>query len=174
MNSSANVLHARQRCSGTGLDAAVRARLVGPGKPVLVRDIRVDSPIRWSQFGDARSRLWTIDGTLLSNFHLFAGIKSGEHVFLQIKGRAERKGEGLLFNAQMSELEVQELIVDATRLGCGPCHCQQPTPSEIRRMVLAEIQGGTLSYALFYAPAKHYFGRDRASVEQIFQGLSAP
>jgi hypothetical protein len=177
--------------------------LVEPGKPVLVKDIRVDSPIRWSQFGDARSRLWTIDGTLLNNFHLFADIKSGEHVFLQAKGRAERKGEGLLFNAQMSELEVQELIVDAIRgsdavnviasnlrpakFGARPgfrfdLNFESGSGTQMgnrgglkyRAMVLAEIQGGTLSYALFYAPAEHYFGRDRASVEQIFSGLSAP
>jgi hypothetical protein len=179
------------------------APLVEPGKPVLVKDISIDSPIRWSQFGDARSRLWTIDGTLLNNFHLFADIKNGEHVFLEAKGRAERKGEGLLFNAQMSELEVQELIVDAIRgsdavnvsasnlrpakFGARPgfrfdLNFESGSGTQMgnrgglkyRAMVLAETQGGTLSYALFYAPAEFYFGRDQASVEQIFSRLLAP
>jgi hypothetical protein len=179
------------------------APLVEPGKPVLIKDISIDSPIAWSQFGDARSRLWTIDGTLLNNFHVFADIKSGEHVFLNPKGRAERKGEGLLFNAQMSELEVRELIVDAIRgsdavnvtasnlrpakFGARPgfrfdLNFESGSGTEMgnrgglkyRAMVLAETQGGTLSYALFYAPTEYYFGRDQAHVEQIFSRISAP
>ena len=179
------------------------AAVVEPGKPVVIKDLGVSPQIRWNQFGDARSRVWTLDGGLLNSLRMVADVKPGEHIFLATRGRAERRGEGLLYKAQMSELEVQELFVDALRgYGGANVTASNLRPSKLgarkgfrfdlsfesgsglsignrgglkyKAMVLAEIQGDTLSYLYFDAPAEFYFDRDKATVERIFASVSAP
>jgi hypothetical protein len=173
------------------------------GKPVAVKDLSLTSTIPWNQFGDSRMRLWTIDGGMLNSLRVFADIKGGEHIFLAPKGRAERKGEGLLFRSDMSELDVQELIVDALKSydavnvrasGLRPAKFGSRAGFrfdvefesgsglslgnrgglQYKALVLAETQAGNLSYLYFDAPAEYYFDRDKAAVEQIFSSLSAP
>jgi hypothetical protein len=179
------------------------APLVEPGKPVLVKDLSLASPLRWSQFGDARNRFWTIDGSILNGLRIFADVKPGEHIFLEPKGRQERKGEGLLFRAEMSELEVQELLADALKnYGAINVRTRNLRPAKFgarpgfrfdisfergsglalegrgglkyQGMVLAETAGGTLSYLYFDAPAEYYFPREQANVEKIFNSVIAP
>lgn len=179
------------------------APIVEPGKPVLIKDLSLSTSLRWNQFGDSRMRLWTIDGAMLNDLRIFADIKAGEHVFLAAKGRVERRGEGLLFRADMSELEVQELLVDALkRYDAVNVSASGLRPAKLgnragfrfelsfesgsglslgnrgglkyKAMVLAETQGGTLSYLYFDAPAEFYFERDKAAVEQIFANVAAP
>lgn len=179
------------------------APIVEPGTAVQVKDLSLRTSLRWNQFGDSRMRLWTLDGGMLNDLRIFADIKPGEHVFLAAKGRAERRGEGLLFRADMSELEVQELFVDAlSRYDAVNVSASGLRPAKLgnragfrfelsfesgsglslgnrgglkyKAMVLAETQGGTLSYLYFDAPAEFYFDRDKAAVEQIFATASAP
>ncbi len=179
------------------------APIIEPGKVVQVKDMSLSTDRRWNQFGDSRMRLWTLDGSMLNDLRIFADIKSGEHLFLAAKGRAERHGEGLLFRADMSELEVQELFVDALkRYDAVNVSARGLRPAKLGNragfrfelsfesgsglslgnrgglkysaMVLAETQGGTLSYLYFDAPAEFYFERDKAAVEQIFATVAAP
>ena len=179
------------------------APIIEPGKVVQIKDLSLSTSQRWNQFGDSRMRLWTIDGGMLNDLRIFADIKPGEHLFLAAKGRAERHGEGLLFRADMSELEVQELFVDALkRYDAVNVSASGLRPAKLgnragfrfelnfesgsglslgnrgglkyQAMVLAETQGGTLSYLYFDAPAEYYFERDRAAVEQIFTSVTAP
>ena len=179
------------------------APIIEPGQVVKVKDMSLSSSLRWNQFGDSRIRLWTIDGSMLNDLRIFADIKSGEHLFLAQKGRAERRGEGLLFRADMSELEVQELFVDALkRYDAVNVSASGLRPAKLgnragfrfelefesgsglslgnrgglkyKAMVLAETQGGTLSFLYFDAPAEYYFDRDKAAVEKIFATTSAP
>ena len=179
------------------------APIIEPGKVVQIKDLSLSTSQRWNQFGDSRMRLWTIDGGMLNDLRIFADIKPGEHLFLAAKGRAERHGEGLLFRADMSELEVQELFVDALkRYDAVNVSASGLRPAKLgtragfrfelsfesgsglslgnrgglqyKAMVLAETQGGTLSYLYFDAPAEFYFERDKAAVEQIFSTVTAP
>jgi len=179
------------------------APIIEPGQVVKVKDLGLSSSLRWNQFGDSRIRLWTIDGSMLNDLRIFADIKSGEHLFLAPKGRAERRGEGLLFRADMSEIEVQELFVDALkRYDAVNVSASGLRPAKLgnragfrfelafesgsglslgnrgglkyKAMVLAETQGSTLSFLYFDAPAEFYFDRDKAAVEQIFATVSAP
>lgn len=179
------------------------APIVEPGNVVKIKDISLSSGQRWNQFGDSRMRLWTIDGSMLNDLRIFVDIKPGEHIFLAPKGRAERRGEGLLFRADMSELEVQELFVDALkRYDAVNVSADGLRPAKLgnragfrfelnfesgsglslgnrgglkyKAMVLAETQGSTLSFLYFDAPAEFYFDRDKAAVEQIFATASAP
>jgi len=179
------------------------APIIEPGQVVKVKDLGLSSSLRWNQFGDSRIRLWTIDGSMLNDLRIFADIKSGEHLFLAPKGRAERRGEGLLFRADMSEIEVQELFVDALkRYDAVNVSASGLRPAKLgnragfrfelafesgsglslgnrgglkyKAMVLAETQGSTLSFLYFDAPAEFYFDRDKAAVEQIFTTVSAP
>ncbi len=179
------------------------APIIEPGQVVKVKDLSLSSSLRWNQFGDSRIRLWTIDGGMLNDLRIFADIKSGEHLFLAPKGRAERRGEGLLFRADMSEIEVQELFVDALkRYDAVNVSASGLRPAKLgnragfrfelafesgsglslgnrgglkyKAMVLAETQGGTLSFLYFDAPSEFYFDRDKAAVEQIFATVSAP
>jgi hypothetical protein len=185
------------------LSACGVAPVVEIGKPIQVRDLSVIATKRLNQFGDSRSRLLTLDGFMLNDLRLFADIKPGEHVFLVPRGRAERRGEGLLYRAEMSELDVQELFVDAVK-GSGAANVVadglRPAKFGARKgfrfdlsfeagsgismggrsglryrgVVLAEVQNQTLSYVYFDAPEEHYFKRDAAMIEQIFQNLQAP
>lgn len=175
---------------------------VGPGAPVKVKSITLSTPITWNQFGDTRMRIWTVDGFSLNALRVLSDIKPGETLFLEPRGRKERRGEGLLFRAGMSELEVQELFVDALKSADAvDVKASGLRPSafgarsgfrfelsfangaalamgtrgglKMQGMVLAETQGDTLSFLMFLAPEEFYFGRDQAAVEQIFTSLQA-
>jgi hypothetical protein len=191
-------------CAMVGMVAACGvAPVVEIGKPIKVRDLSVVANKRLNQFGDSRSRLLTLDGFMLNDIRLFADVKSGEHVFLLPRGRAERRGEGLLYRAEMSELDVQELFVDALKSnnavdvraenlrpaafgarkgfrfdlsfasGSG-LSMQGRSGLRYRAMVLAEVQNQTLSFIYYDAPEEHFFKRDQAMVEDMFQKLVAP
>lgn len=175
---------------------------VGPAAPVKVKSMTLSTPITWNQFGDTRMRIWTVDGFSLNALRVLSDIKPGETLFLEPRGRKERRGEGLLFRAGMSELEVQELFVDALKSADAvDVKASQLRPSpfgarpgfrfelsfangaalamgtrgglKMQGMVLAETQGDTLSFLMFLAPEEFYFGRDQAAVEQIFSSLQA-
>lgn len=181
--------------SGCGI-----ASTVGPGAPVKVKNMTLSTPITWNQFGASRMRIWTVDGFSLNALRVLSDIKPGETLFLEPRGRLERRGEGLLFRAGMSELEVQELFVDALKSADAvDVKASQLRPSsfgarpgfrfelrytngaglamgtrgglKMRGMVLAETQEDTLSFLMFLAPEEFYFGRDQAAVEQIFSRL---
>ena len=180
---------------GCGISATV-----GAGAPVQVKSMTLSTPITWNQFGNTRMRIWTVDGFSLNALRVLSDIKPGETLFLEPRGRLERRGEGLLFRAGMSELEVQELFVDALKsadavdvkaanlrpaaFGARPGFRFEISYAngaglamgtrgglKMQGMVLAETQGDTLSFLMFLAPQEFYFGRDQKAVEQIFTSL---
>ena len=192
---SAGVLLLLMLLQGCGVSATV-----GAGAPVKVKSMTLSTPITWNQFGDTRMRIWTVDGFSLNALRVLSDIKPGETLFLEPRGRRERRGEGLLFRAGMSELEVQELFVDALKSADAvdvKASNLRPSPFgarpgfrfeisyangaglamgtrgglKMRGMVLAENQGDSLSFLMFLAPEEFYFGREQKSVEQIFSSL---
>jgi hypothetical protein len=185
------------------LSACGVAPIVEIGEPIKVRDLSVSTTKRLNQFGDSRSRLLTMDGFMLNDIRIFADIKAGEHVFLLPRGRVERRGEGLIFRSEMTELEVQDLFVDAVKAnGAVNVKAENLRPAKFgarkgfrfdlsfeagsgisiggqsglryKGVVLAETQNQTLSFVYFDAPEEHYFKRDQAMVENMLQNLVAP
>lgn len=163
---------------------------VRPGEAVTLGELTLTSPLGWSQRGYGRERYWTIDGPALNSIAIFQNVREGEHLLLLPRGR--RRDEGAIFRAAMSEAEVQELFADALQAlglvnvsasGLRPApfgsrpgfrfELSYDTPRGLtyRGLVLAEIDGGTLSYLVYDAPAEHYFERDVASVETLLGSL---
>jgi hypothetical protein len=171
---------------------ACTSALIKPGQLIRIQDLSVQSPVAWTQFGSGRSRTWTRDGPALNSLMLVDGIKDREHVFLQTRTRQMRKGEGALYRAGMTDIEVVELLADGLQsigaenvqtLGVRPFQIaavagffaeyafQNEAGLHYRALVVGESTGNTLSYGLFYAPAEFYFERERASVEAIFSSI---
>lgn len=163
---------------------------VRPGEAVTLGELTLTSPLGWSQRGYGRERYWTIDGPALNSIAIFQNVREGEHLLLLPRGR--RRDEGAIYRAAMSEAEVQELFADALQSlglvnvsasGLRPApfgsrpgfrfELRYDTPRGLtyRGLVLAEIDGGTLSYLVYDAPAEHYFERDLASVEALLASL---
>lgn len=163
---------------------------VRPGEDVRIGEITLTSPVGWSQRGHGRERYWTIDGPALNSLAIFQNVREGEHLLLLPRGR--RRDEGAIYRAAMSEAEVQELFADAlqslgllnvstaglrpARFGSRPAFrfelaYDTPRGLRYRGLVLAEIDGGTLSYLVYDAPSEYYFERDLASVEALFESL---
>lgn len=163
---------------------------VRPGVDVRIGEITLTSPVGWSQRGYGRERYWTIDGPALNSIAIFQNVREGEHLLLLPRGR--RRDEGAIYRASMSEAEVQELFADAlqslgllnvstTGLRPAPFGSRSgfrfelvydtPRGLNYRGLVLAEIDGGTLSYLVYDAPSEFYFERDLDSVEALFNSL---
>ncbi|NJR44135.1 hypothetical protein HC761_01405 [bacterium] len=164
---------------------------------IKVKDLSVSSPVRFSQFGSGRERYWTLDGPMLNDFRIYADIRPGENLFLSPKGYAERRGEGSLYRKGMEAIEIQELFVDALQgVGIADVSAENLRPAKFgaregfrfelkfkspgvggglqyQATVLAEVEGNTLSYLYFDAPAEYFFQRDIGHIEQIFASLSA-
>lgn len=182
-----------------GISAALLlAILSGCGSPLVrpgaqtVDGLALSTPVAWSDLGHKGQRLWTRDGASLNALRIYSEIKPGEHVLRQrLSGR---KTEGARFRAGLSAIEVVELIVE----GLGASGVRNVQASELRParwqnqegfradirfasasgllyqgMLIGAASNDRLSYALYTAPAEHYFERDHASVEAIFASLES-
>lgn len=162
--------------------------LVGPG-PISVDGLHLNSPVAWSQRGVAGERQWTIDGPLLNALEIYTDVKPGELLF--DLPQAKRR-EGIRYRTGMSDLEVQELVADGL-LAAGVIDLKllKLEPARLgdeaairfelsfanaaglryQALALASQAGERLTLLLYYAPAEHYYERDRAHVESIFGSL---
>ncbi len=162
--------------------------LVQPGT-ARVDGLLLPTSKAWSQRGFKGERQWTIDGPLLNALEIYTGVKPGELLF---DLPAAKRREGIRYRADMSDLEVQELVADGL-LAAGVVDVQlvELKPSRLgdtpairfelgfanaaglryRALALASQAGDELTLLFYYAPAEYYFDRDRAAVEAIFDGV---
>lgn len=166
------------------------ASLIKPDQEVRVHTLGLRSPVAWTQFGEGRSRSWTLDGPALNRLQVIDGVKDGEHVFLHRRTQRMRKGEGALYRAGMTDPEIVDLLAD----GLATQGAENVQILEVRPFRFAAVQGfaadfrfqneaglhyratlagaadgSTLSYLLFYAPQQYFFERDLEAVQAVFQ-----
>jgi hypothetical protein len=160
--------------------------LVQPGT-ARVDGLVLPTSKAWSQRGFKGERQWTVDGPLLNALEIYTGVEPGELLF---DLPAAKRREGIRYRADMSDLEVQELVADGllaagvvdvqlvelkpARLGDAPAirfelSFANAAGLRYRALALASQAGGELTLLLYYAPAEYYFDRDRAAVEAIFE-----
>lgn len=170
------------------LSGCASQALVPPG-PARVDGLLLTTPLAWSQRGFKGERQWTIDGPLLNALEIYTGVKPGELLF---DLPAAKRREGIRYRADMSDLEVQELVADGllaagvvdvqlvelgpARLGDAPAirfelSFANAAGLRYRALALASQAGGELTLLFYYAPAEYYFERDRAVVEAILDGV---
>lgn len=101
-----------------GLGAAV---LTGCGDPLLVKPdehdrigeaYRVDPQIEWSRQQDHKLQIWTVDGPLLEQLRLYAGIANGDSL-LPTPGRSisrQEWGQRPKYHKGMRAHDVMELV----------------------------------------------------------------
>lgn len=172
--------------SGCGPSPLVRA-----GPATAAGSFKLETPVEWSRFGDAHVELWTRDGTLLNQLQFVGGVETGQHVF-RTRRETRKRPDGAYFRSDMNGVELQALVLDGlTELGAVRPVASDLRPAtfgdgesvrfgltttnqdglDYRGMAQASVHGERLNVVLFLAPAEHYFERDRARVEAIFDTL---
>ena len=170
----------------TALTGCAAPTLVGPGV-VRVDGLQLQTPIAWSQRGQSGERQWTIDGPLLNALEIYTRVKPGELLF---DLPSARQREGIRYRKGMSELELQELVADGllaasvvdiqlldlrpARLGEAPAvefelAFANAAGLRYQALALASQTDDELTLLLFYAPAEHYFPRDREQVRAVLR-----
>lgn len=169
--------------------AACGSPLVKPGAQA-VDGLRLETPVAWSDLGRRGQRAWTRDGIALNALRIYTGIEPGEHVF-RLRLRGERD-EGARFRAGLADVEIVELIVEGLRnSGLQNVEARALAPARLagqrgfraelvfdntaglryRGLLLGEGADGSLSFLMYTAPDEHFFERERASVEAIFDSV---
>jgi hypothetical protein len=166
--------------------------LVRANEAIKIRSLEVQSPVEWTRFSAGRKTFWTMDGPALNQIQFYVDIKDREHIFLETRNRRERKGEGVLFRAQMSEAEVVDLIGDAlAEEGLASPKLEKLEPARFaglkgfgfelsfaterglkyRAIGIGEVQDQTLSFAVYFAPSEYFFERNRRDAEAVFASI---
>jgi len=165
------------------------AQLVKAAHGVRVFDVAFDTHLDWSREVYSRMELWTIDGLPLNEFVVISKVKPGEHVFLAAK---ERKGrpDGPWFREGMRPDEIRDVLLDALRQdGWTQVSASNLRPARFgdvdglrfdvqlthvnglvyRGTYAAAVHEGKLTHWFWMAPAEHYYGRDIAAVDKMFE-----
>ena len=163
-------------------------RLVSAAQGVRVFDLEFDTSLDWARTRDTRIELWTIDGMPLNEFVVIAKVRPNEHVFLGARERKNRP-DGPWYRSGMRPDEIRDLLLDAMR-GDGWSHV---AASNLRPARFGSVDGirfdielthanglryrgtyaaaeheGKLTHWFWIAPAEHYYGRDLAAVNRMF------
>jgi len=169
-------------CAGGG-------QLVKAHEGVRVFDLSFDTNMDWARTRLSRVELWTIDGLPLNEFVVISKVKPGEHVFLAAK---ERKGrpDGPWFREGMRPDEIRDVLLDALRQdGWTQVSASNLRPARFgdvdglrfdvqlthvnglvyRGTYAAAVHEGKLTHWFWMAPAEHYYGRDIAAVDKMFE-----
>jgi len=168
-------------CAGTG-------RLVTAAEGVRVFDLQFDTGLDWARSRQPRIELWTIDGLPLNEFVVISKVRPNEHVFLAARERKSRP-DGPWYRTGMRPDEIRDLLLDALR-GDGWSHvgASNLRPARFggvegirfdfelthanglryRGMYAAAEHEGKLTHWFWMAPAEHYYGRDLAAVNRMF------
>ncbi len=164
-------------------------KLVTAAEGVRVFDLQFDTSLDWARTRDARIELWTIDGMPLNEFVVISKVRPNEHVFLAARERKSRP-DGPWYRTGMRPDEIRDLLLDAMR-GDGWSHV---SASNLRPARFGSVDGirfdlelthgnglqyrgtyaaaeheGKLSHWFWIAPAEHYYGRDVAAVNRMFE-----
>jgi len=162
-------------------------RLVQPGVASANGGIVIDTSLAWSRFVFPRYEIWTIDGIPLNRLYIVPAVKSGEHVFLEHRARADQ-ADAPTFHAGMRAEEIRDIVLDAlTETGAVNIQSEGLRPARFgtvdglrfefrastaaglryRGMVLAAARGDQLTFLLWMAPAEYYYDRDAGSVDRL-------
>ena len=164
-------------------------RLVTAQEGVRVFDLSFDTSMDWARTRLSRAELWTIDGLPLNEFVVISKVKPGEHVFLAARERKSRP-DGPWFREGMRPDEIRDVLLDALR-GDG---WTQVSASNLRPARFGNVDGirfdiqlthangllyrgtyaaavheGRLTHWFWMAPVEHYYGRDIAAVDRMFE-----
>ena len=167
---------------------ASSGRLVTAAEGVRVFDLQFDTGLDWARSRQPRIELWTIDGLPLNEFVVISKVRPNEHVFLAARERKSRP-DGPWYRAGMRPDEIRDLLLDALR-GDGWSHVSASNlrPAHFggvdgirfdielthanglryRGMYAAAEHEGKLTHWFWIAPAEHYYGRDLAAVNRMF------
>ena len=163
-------------------------KLVVAQEGVRVFDLAFDTNMDWARTRLSRAELWTIDGLPLNEFVVVSKVKPGEHVFLAAKER-KRRPDGPWFREAMRPDEIRDVLIDGLR-GDG---WSNVSTSNLRPARFGEVAGlrfdmqlthanglvyrgtyaaavheGRLTHWFWMAPVEHYYGRDIAAVNRMF------
>jgi hypothetical protein len=164
-------------------------KLVTAAEGVRVFDLQFDTGLDWARTRQPRIELWTIDGLPLNEFVVISKVRPNEHVFLAARERKNRP-DGPWYRQGMRPDELRDLLLDALRSD-GWSHV---SASNLRPAVFGTVEGirfelelthenglryrgtyaaaehdGKLSHWFWIAPAEHYYGRDYAAVNRMFE-----
>jgi hypothetical protein len=162
--------------------------LVRASAGVRVFDLQFDTSLDWARTRVSRAELWTIDGLPLNQFVVVSKVRPNEHVLLESRERKKRP-DGPWYRTGMRPDEIRDVLLDAMRQQGWT----QVTPSNLRptrfgnvdgirfdvqlthqngliyRGTFAAVERGELLTHFFWiAPAEHYYGRDIAAVNSMF------
>ena len=168
-------------CAGGG-------RLVKASEGVRVFDVQFDTDMDWARTRLSRIELWTIDGLPLNEFVVVSKVRPNEHVFLAARERRKRP-DGPWFRADMRPDEIRDVLLDALRQdGWSQVSASHLRPARYgavdgirfdlqlthangllyRGTYGAAVHDGRLTHWFWMAPAEHYYGRDVAAVNRMF------
>ena len=166
-------------------------RLVSAGGGIRVQDLQVDTGLDWARIKLPRVELWTIDGLPLNEFVVVSRVRANEHVFLEARER-KRRPDGPWFRPGMRPDEIRDIILDALReQGWSNVSASNLRPARFgsvpglrfeaelthqnglhyRAVFGAAEHGGKLTHFYWMAPAEHYYGRDAAAVNAMFDSV---
>jgi len=168
---------------------ASSGKLVSAAEGVRVFDLQFDTSLDWARAREPRIELWTIDGLPLNQFVVISKVRPNEHVFLSARERKNRP-DGPWYRTGMRPDEIRDLLLDALR-GDG---WSQVSASNLHPARFGTVDGirfdfelthqnglryrgtyaaaeheGKLSHWFWIAPAEHYYGRDIAAVNRMFE-----
>jgi hypothetical protein len=168
-------------CAGGG-------RLVKAQEGVRVFDLAFDTDLDWARTRLSRIELWTIDGLPLNEFVVISKVRPNEHVFLSARERKSRP-DGPWFRSDMRPDEIRDVLLDALRQdGWNQVAASNLRPARFggvdglrfdvqlthdnglvyRGTFGAAVHEGRLTHWFWLAPAEHYYGRDVAAVNRMF------
>jgi hypothetical protein len=169
-------------CAGGG------GTLVHAAPGVRVFDLQFDTSLDWARTRVSRAELWTIDGLPLNEFVVVSNVRPNEHVFLEARERRKRP-DGPWYRPGMRPDELRDVLLDAMRQeGWSNVSASNLRPARFgaveglrfdiqlthangllyRGTFAAAERGGKLTHFFWIAPAEHYYGRDVAAVNQMF------
>ena len=171
---------------------ASQGRLVTASQGITIfNDMTVDSSLDWARMKFPRAQLWTIDGSPLNQFVFISKVKANEHVFLSGRERKSRP-DGPWFKPGMRPDEVQNIMLDGWRQG----GFAKVSASNLRPARYGNVEGlrfdvmmtnqngliykgtagavernGRLNVMYWIAPQEHYYGRDIAAIDKMFNSF---
>ena len=169
--------------------ASAGGRLVRAQEGVRVFDLQFDTGLDWARSRQPRVELWTIDGLPLNEFVVISKVRPNEHVFLAARER-RRRPDGPWYRSGMRPDEVRDVILDGLRQdGWTNVSASNLRPARFgsvdgirfdlelthgnglryRGMYAAAEHEGKLTHWFWIAPAEHYYGRDYAAVNRMFE-----
>jgi len=165
------------------------AQLVKAAHGVRVFDVAFDTDLDWSREVYSRMELWTIDGLPLNEFVLVSKVRPDEHVFLGAHDK-KKHPDGPWFREGMRPDEIRDVLLDGLRQdgwqNVSASHLRPARFGDVeglrfdlelthgnglvyRGLACAAVHEGRLTHWFWIAPAEHYYGRDVAAVNAMFE-----